>query len=650
MTNPDTVVVLLIEDDAIDAEVVERHLDRTGDGQHYQVIHTPRLDDATTILEQQHVDAVLLDLNLPESHGIDTFLRVRAAARAVPIVVLTSLEDEDLEDACIQAGAQHYLRKADIQPQSLQRAISYAASRNRAEADRQRATEQLDRFFDISPDLLSIAGADGYFKRLNPAWEQTLGISAQELMSRPYAEFVHPDDTARTGAEMAEQTAAGVVTMAFDNRYRCGDGSYCWLSWNATSTPRDGLIYAVARDLTATRLAEAAQHAAEERAQLGERMASLGQLAGGVAHDFNNLLGIILNFTTFATEQAVDHGEDSIQADLAQVKAAAERAAGLTRQLLTFTRQDTIEPELLDVNAAIAETHAMLARTIGAHIDLMVSPSSTPLMIYADAGHIQQILVNLAVNARDAMPHGGTLLIEATAADLDDHQANLQPAPTGGRYVRILVSDTGVGMSADVIARIFEPFYTTKPVGEGTGLGLATVYGIIAASGGSINVYSEIEIGTTFRVYFPRADLVARAEPPRGEAESAPTGHGQTVLVVEDEPALGRSVARILSSAGYRVLAANGGAEALSLHAEHGCDLLLTDVVMADMSGPRLAKHLHKGCPGLPVLYMSGYANGLLGPRRILDAGVEFIEKPFTAHYLLTQVNGIFTAGAAPTT
>jgi len=491
------------------------------------------------------------------------------------------------------------------------------------------ARTEADRFFDVSADLLSIAGPDGYFTRLNPAWERTLGIPAEELMSRPYAEFVHPEDTEHAGG------------AAYENRYRCADGSYRWLSWNTTSTPEDGLTYAVARDVTAGKRAEASQRTAEDRARQGDRMASLGQLAGGVAHDFNNLLGIILNFTAFAAEEATG---DNVRSDLAQVRLAAERAVGLTRQLLTFTRQDTIRPELLDVNVAIEETNAMLARTIGAHIDLIAVPSPTPMMILADAGHIQQILVNLAVNARDAMPGGGTLIIEATAVFLDEHQANIQPAPTAGRYVRLVVSDTGVGMSPEVVARIFEPFYTTKAAGHGTGLGLATVYGIIAAAGGSINVYSEPGIGTTFRVYFPYADTPDRPAPPRPETENAPRGHGQTILVVEDEPALGRSVVRILTAGGYRVLAASGGAEALELISEHGCDLLLTDVVMADMSGPRLAEQIHKVRPELPVLYMSGYTNGLLGPTRILEHGIAFIEKPFTAYYLLTEVNEVFAS------
>jgi PAS domain S-box-containing protein len=515
---------------------------------------------------------------------------------------------------------------------------------NQAQTDRRRAGEQLDQFFDLSGDLMCVADSAGRLTRLNPAWEHTLGYPVEELLDRDFRELIHPDDVADEGAEV--RSAPGTVTRVFDNRYRHRDDSYRWLTWNATTTLDDGLTYAVGRDTTMTKRAEANERASEERAQQAQRMASLGQLAGGVAHDFNNLLGIILNYTAFAAEQAADKGDADIEADLTQIRAAAERAVGLTGQLLTFTRQDTIRPERLDVNVSIAETQAMLARTIGAHIEMIAVLSPTPLMIYADAGHIQQILVNLAVNARDAMPDGGTLAIEASAADLDAAQPNLQPVPKAGRYVRLLVSDTGTGMSPEVVARIFEPFYTTKPTGQGTGLGLATVYGIIAAAGGSINVYSEPDLGTTFRVYFPLADAIDEPEiaarPP--DTGSAPSGHGQTVLVVEDEPALGRSVARILGGGGYRVLSADDGAQALELYAEHGCDLLLTDIVMPEMSGRRLADLLHQQRPELPVLYMSGYTNGLLGSARILDEGIAFIEKPFTAHHLLTQVNGVFAA------
>jgi CheY-like chemotaxis protein len=270
-------------------------------------------------------------------------------------------------------------------------------------------------------------------------------------------------------------------------------------------------------------------------------------------------------------------------------------------------------------------------------------------MIYADAGHIQQILVNLAVNARDAMCDGGTLVIEAAEVDLDEHQTDLRPAPAAGRYVRILVSDTGTGMTAETVAHIFEPFYTTKPKGQGTGLGLATVYGIVAEAGGSIHVYSEPGIGTTFRVYFPIADTPGLPMRARPDPASAPRGHGQIVLVVEDESALSQAVVRILDSGGYRSLHATSGPQALAMDADHGCDLLLTDIVMPDMSGRRVAELLHERHPNLPVLYMSGYTNGLLGTTHILEQGIAFIEKPFTAHLLLTEIGKAFAAAGTGT-
>jgi CheY-like chemotaxis protein len=343
-----------------------------------------------------------------------------------------------------------------------------------------------------------------------------------------------------------------------------------------------------------------------------------------------------LNFTAFAAEETDD---PAVKADLAKARLAGERAVGLTRQLLTFTRQDTVRAELLDVNASIAEAHDLLARTIGAHITLIANPAPTPLTILADGGRIQQVLVNLAINARDAMPDGGTLVIEAKAVDLDAGQVSLNPAPPAGRYVQFLVSDTGTGMSAEVAAKIFEPFYTTKPKGHGTGLGLATVYGIITEAGGSINVYSEPGIGTTFRVYFPLAASADLARPLPQTAADAPHGEGQMILVAEDETRLGEAVARILTEGGYQVLSADGGAQALELDTEHGCDLLLTDVIMPDMSGRQLAQTMQHRHPGLRVLYMSGYTNGVLDRANTPDHGVTVIEKPFTAHLLLTEID-----------
>jgi two-component system cell cycle sensor histidine kinase/response regulator CckA len=326
------------------------------------------------------------------------------------------------------------------------------------------------------------------------------------------------------------------------------------------------------------------------------------------------------------------------------VRTAAERATGLTRQLLTFTRQDRVRPEVLDINASITEAHAMLARTIGEHIHLLARPSPRPLTVFADAGHIQQILINLAVNARDAMPDGGTLVIEARETALDDDHVDLQPAPAAGRYVVIVVSDTGVGMCPEVAARIFEPFYTTKAKGQGTGLGLATVYGIATAAGGDVHLYSESGIGTTVTVILPAEDASTDTPAPDANVITEPaTGAppDETILMVEDEDDLRLITSRILTRAGYHVLAASGGAQAVHLAQTHPgpIHLLLTDVIMPKMTGNEVAARIRTIRPEIPVLYMSGYAQPVLTENGTLPDGVIIIEKPFTSHELLERVH-----------
>jgi two-component system cell cycle sensor histidine kinase/response regulator CckA len=403
-------------------------------------------------------------------------------------------------------------------------------------------------------------------------------------------------------------------------------------------------VIAVALAMTGALLARARRRAESERARQAQRMASLGQLAGGIAHDFNNILGIIINYTDFVTEHAGEETRD----DLAHIRTAAERAVGLTGQLLGFIRHDDVRVEVFDANTVLTESHALLARTLGEHILLTTVPSPEPVPIRADACQLQQIIVNLAVNARDAMPGGGTLMIAATTADLEDGRAGLIPAVKAGRYLEILVSDTGTGMSPETVSRMFDPFFTTKPKGRGTGLGLATVRGIITAAGGSISVVSEPGAGTTFRIYFRLTDAPSEAPAPAAGPAEAPRGHGQTVLVVEDEPVLGAGIARILSTGGYRVRSATSGAAAITAYAHDGCDLVVADIVMPEMSGPRLAEVLRRTDPGLPVLYCTGYTDGALGAD-LLTPGLVYLEKPFSASQLLTAVRDALDGAAQRT-
>jgi two-component system, cell cycle sensor histidine kinase and response regulator CckA len=333
------------------------------------------------------------------------------------------------------------------------------------------------------------------------------------------------------------------------------------------------------------------------------------------------------------------------------VRAAADRATNLTRQLLTFTRGDAIQPQDVDLNTALGEVRAILGRTIGEHITLLAQPFPEAVTVHVDPGQLQQILLNLAINARDAMPKGGTIVLEAGTTDLNGDEVDIQPPLPAGAYARLLVSDTGHGIPQEVLEHIFEPFYTTKPRGKGTGLGLATVYGIVTEADGGINVYSEPGIGTTFRIYLPLVASADRESTPGTTARPAapPDGQGRTVLVVEDERALRRVITRILTTGGYHVISAADGLEALDQFRRHGCDILLTDVIMPEMSGTELADRLLDQSPDLPVVYMSGYSNGLLGTTHVLDEDVSFVEKPFTADVLLTKVAEAWHSRTMPT-
>jgi two-component system cell cycle sensor histidine kinase/response regulator CckA len=401
----------------------------------------------------------------------------------------------------------------------------------------------------------------------------------------------------------------------------------------------DGMI-GVAVDITDRVRAEREREAIERRLRRSERLESLGQLAGGVAHDFNNLLAVILNYAQFIAGDVRDEG---VRRDVEEIRKAAERAARLTKQLLIFGRQDSADAEILDLDAVVADTHSLLTRTLGEHIELVVRTGADTPPIRADRGRIEQVLVNLAVNARDAMPDGGTLTIEtgaiAVGEDGDAPDAELQP----GVYARLLVSDTGTGMSEEVIAHAFEPFFTTKPQGVGTGLGLATVYGIVSSAGGQVGIYSEGGLGTTVRVHLPAA--VGTAVALQRPSDAILEGGGETILVVEDDDAVRAVTARMLRRHGYVVLQAASGEEAFALAETAGCRLLLTDVLMPHMSGREVAERIRALRPELPVVFMSGYSQGVLNPQRELGAGVTLLQKPFDEPTLLACIHAALHNG-----
>jgi nitrogen-specific signal transduction histidine kinase/CheY-like chemotaxis protein len=387
---------------------------------------------------------------------------------------------------------------------------------------------------------------------------------------------------------------------------------------------------------------------AEAQLQQAQRLENLGQLAGGVAHDFNNLLAVILNYASFVAEEldaatrsdCAQHCQ-AARDDVGQIQQAARRAADLTRQLLAFARREVVRPQVLSLNDVITGVAEMLRRSIGEHVELVTSLADGLWPVLADPGQIEQVLVNLALNARDAMPGGGTLTIDTDNFTVDDAAiAGGSPARLG-RIVRLRISDTGSGMPADVVDHAFEPFFTTKADGTGTGLGLATVYGILAQADGHIRIYSEPGTGTTFSITLPVTDQAA--VPVLVPASYQRTPKGETVLVVEDAEALREVTERIFTRHGYHVLTAASGPEALDLARQHPGEihLLVTDVVMPHMLGKEVAEKMSAIKPEIEVLYMSGYARPVLASQGRLDPGVALVEKPFSEAALLTAAGQV---------
>jgi signal transduction histidine kinase len=392
----------------------------------------------------------------------------------------------------------------------------------------------------------------------------------------------------------------------------------------------------------------AQQEKSQEQLAQAQRLESLGQLAGGVAHDFNNLLAVILNYTAFAAEEltAVTESDwaercESARGDLEQISRAGQRAAGLTRQLLAFARREVVQPRVLDLDTVITAVEEMLRRTLGEHVELVTSLAGDLQPVLADPGQLEQVLVNLAVNARDAMPGGGTLTMDTSNITVDAESiAGGSKAPPG-QNVRLRVSDTGTGMPPDVIEHAFEPFFTTKKDGGGTGLGLATVYGILTQADGHIHIYSDPGGGTTFSIMLPATSQPAT--PKAAEMAYQRTPRGETVLVVEDEAALREVTRRILARNGYRVITAASGPEALDIARNHQGEihLLVTDVVMPHMLGKEVAERMRLIKPETEVLYMSGYARPVLASQGRLEPGMALVEKPFSAADLLAKAGQV---------
>ena len=507
-------------------------------------------------------------------------------------------------------------------------------------AETLRATVQYQALMEQANDAILMMDVGGLILEANREAERLLGRPRAQIVGRVYEHFVIPEEREESRRRRSQLRTEGTLRVGGRRLERAG-GTLVTVdvSGSLVRIGEESRILAILRDVTEQQRLEALLLQAQ-------KMESVGRLAGGVAHDFNNLLGVITGYGDLLLREI---GEDHpSHRRVVEIRKATDRAATLTRQLLAFSRKQVMQLRVTDLNAVVAGIEPMLRRLIGEHIELITVLSPRLGRVKADVGQIEQVIANLTVNARDAMPRGGKLILETGNVDLDEMYAASRPDARPGPHVMLAVSDTGQGMDAATQAHLFEPFFTTKAVGKGTGLGLATVYGIVKQVGGQLMVYSEPGRGTSFKIYLPRIEGEADELPAAARPGPPPVGT-ETILLVEDEPALRILIREILISAGYRVLDGATAREALSLSAGHGgpIHLALTDVILPSMSGRQMADALRAARPDTRVLYMSGYTDDAISHHGILEPGTHFMEKPFTSDALLRKVREVIDSAQA---
>jgi PAS domain S-box-containing protein len=494
-------------------------------------------------------------------------------------------------------------------------------------------TQERDRLWANSRDLFAVLTPKGIYRSVNPAWREILGYADDDLVGRSFREALHRDDLA-AAAKVWRTGDDGAALSDFDARMVSKDGTPRWISW--TVIPFEDSYYAIGRDVTERKQLE-------EQLRQSQKMEAVGQLTGGIAHDFNNMLTGVLGGLDMLRRRLDAGRTEDLSRFVEVATTSAERAAALTHRLLAFSRRQTLDPQAIDVNRLVASMEDMLRRTIGVHVDLAVSLASDVRRALCDSNQLESAILNLAINARDAMADGGKLTIETGNAHLEESYARGVEGLAAGEYVLISVSDTGQGMPPEVLARAFDPFFTTKPLGQGTGLGLSMVYGFVRQSGGHISIYSEPSIGTTVKIYLPCAGAAAGDAPQRAAAEPPP-GAGEAVLVVEDDPSVRAIIVELLRELGYRVIAPRDTDEALRIIASgQTLDLLVTDVGLPGLNGRQLAEIARQSRPVLPVLFITGYAAGAARRSDMLGPGMDMISKPFAVEALAEKVRDMIS-------
>jgi PAS domain S-box-containing protein len=588
----------------------------------------------------QSTDADLIVADFPTIRQSDFRLldQTRAQKPDLPVLVV-SWEETSIEEAveCLKRGAADFILTPDALrlTAAADDALARSAERRRERQKFQETGERLRHVFDDAPIGMALTGIDYRFVRANKAFCTLVGYSEEELKTLTFGEITHPEDRSVDEQQAGRLFSGEIGSYKRRKRYIRKDGAVVWgdLTVAIVRNPDKSPIHALAMVENAT-----THKLLEDQLRQSQKMEAIGRLAGGIAHDFNNLLTAILGYAELLVNDTREG--DPLRSSAVSIREAAERAASLTRQLLAFSRKRAASSQILNLNTVIAETEKMLRRLLGEDIEIIIRTSPGLPDIKADPGQISQILLNLAVNARDAMPKGGKLVIETMVAELDSNFPAVHLGAQPGKCAVLVVSDTGVGMTAEVRSHLFEPFYTTKEMGKGTGLGLSTVYGIVRQSGGNIWVYSEPGLGTTFKIYFPAAsgEAVASAAAP----SISHTGSAdETILLVEDDEFILELAKQILAKEGYTVLPARTVEDAEKLCRGNRVDLLLTDVVMPGLSGKAFSERLRILRPEMKVLYMSGYTEEAMEQHGLLDPDIALVQKPFAPRELSSRVRAV---------
>ena len=623
--------ILVLENDSSSAQNICDLLE-SDQNVSFQIVLASNVPGAIPASAYGSVDALLLGIHSQNGAGLARVTELHSQFKSLPILGLISAGEESLGQQVLEAGAAEYLVKETLTRELLQKAVKYAVSHTHAEIALRQSEQRFHDLFENAKDILFTLDLEGNVTSLNKSAEEVMGWTRSEALQLHLKSLVAPEHL-NLCSQMMQRILNEEPLQHFEIAMLRKDGRRVLLQASARLIYSNGEKYGIqgmARDVTERRRLET-------MVQQSQKLEAIGRLSGGLAHDFNNLFCVISGHTELLTEQ-MEPAQPALK-NLAQIKKAVDSASSLTRQLLAFSRKQVFHPRILDLNAAVVETKKMLGRLVGEQIEFFTSLHPALGNVRVDPVQLEQILVNLVLNARDAMSQGGKLTIETANVDLEEGAKSKRAIVPAGKYVALSITDNGCGMDEEAQSRIFEPFYTTKELGKGSGLGLATVYGIVKQSGGFIWVYSEVGKGTSFKIYLPRVDQAAeKAGAPLPTAE-APRGT-ETVLLAEDEQDV-REVAReFLESGGYTVLEARDGNDALQIAAQHSgsIDLLVTDMVMPRMTGQELAARLQRKRPELQVIYMSGYSEHAAAEAAQGDSLMRLLTKPFSRTAILRLV------------